>query len=161
MTATTLRWDIIQAVVAVLRTIDATGDYTENLSGTARATDGFETREQRQQQRYTATARVEEGTERVDHPELTSELEDTFLEIIVDFMVKGRSVDTSTTLRAKLNKGLGDINLAIGRNKTLGGKVVWIAKAAVDEPAYDFDQRIGSVKVRFIVRYYNVAGTTI
>lgn len=161
MTATTVRWDAIQAIVATLKTINGTGDYTEDLSIGDRASDGFETREQRQQMRHSATARVVEGVERVEHPEISGAIEDTFLEVAIDFMVKGNAADTTTTIRKRLNQGLGDINLAIARNKKLGGLVVWIVKAAIDAPAYAFDQRTGSAVMRFIVRYNNVAGTTI
>lgn len=161
MTATTSRLSILSKLIVVLQTIDGTGDYTEDLSLANAASTGFETPGQRTEMGLLLTARIEEGQERVEHPELNSQWENTFWELIVDLQVQGIPADGVDNIRKRLNQAIGDVNLAVARDWTLTGTVVRIAKAAVAPPEYDYDQRVGRVRMSFIANYHNVAGATI
>lgn len=161
MTATTVRLDLFDALIAQLRTIDGTGSYTYDVSIEEMVSEGLETDEELQGLPYDQAIRVTEGLERVESPEITSPLEDTFWVVNLELFLKGNAHETAPSIRRRLGQFLGDVNLAIGQNPTLGGLVVRVAKAAVEPPRYAFDQRGGKLTVSLLVRFHNVAGTTI
>lgn len=161
MTATTVRMQIIDALVAQLRTIDGTGDYTYDVSVEEMVSESLDTDEELQELPYNQAIRIIEGLERVENPEITSAMEDTFWVVNLDLFLKGNPGETAPSLRRRINQFLGDVNLAVGRNPTLTGLVVKAGKAAVEPPQYAFDQTGGKLTMSLLIRYHNVAGSTI
>lgn len=152
------RKQAINNFVSAISSVDGTGDYLSDLSGTGQVTVDLESRDERMNKPFDIWIYVFDGVETFRSDVVTNQEYEANLELAVLIIVKDRS---TTSMVNSLNDVIHDIMLVIGRNKTLSNVVANLHATFIDPPIYDLDDSEGFTVVHCECVYDFTAGVTI
>ena len=149
------RRNCITQAIAILAAVAPAGGYVNDLTASGTVSIAQETVQRRRESGAPIAVRVRDMEEEIERASVTGDLMQSRLRLAVELM---RKSPADVAIVDAMNDLIADVRLAIDRNTNLNGVAVDAWVAAIEPPAYDFDQQDGTCTMYVDVLYYLTQG---